>query len=423
MTTNTNNTAPPAALPFHLTGNFAPVTEELTIEELTVTGTLPAELNGVYLRNGPNPRNGPTPIWFLGQGMLHGVRLEAGKAAWYRNRWVDAASTSNTHIVRHAGKLMALVETALPVLMDEQLATIGPTDFDGALTRGITAHPKICPLTGELIFFSYSPQAPFLMAYRADAGGRVIQSEAIDVASATYMHDFAITPRFTLFFDLPVLFKGWREPMPIQWSEEYGARIGVLPRSGKGEEIRWFTIANCNISHTVNAFESGNTVIVDVARGANMSSPTALYRYVLDLGTGAVTEQALAPLYVDFPRIDERRTGLPYRYAYGLEMCDMENGAPSRSVLRKFDLHSGSSLVHDLGPGRSSGEAVFIPRAGSQAEDDGYAMSLVYDRERNTSELLVLDAANFDAPALATVALPCRVPFGFHGDWFADRVG
>jgi len=406
--------------PFHLTGNYAPVMEEITAGDPLVSGTLPPDLNGTYVRNGPNPRTGPTPIWFLGQGMLHGVRLEGGRARWYRNRAIQAPTTSNTHVVRHAGKVLALVETAAPVEVSDELETLGAFDFAGRLPNGMTAHPKTCPTSGELLFFAYSLQVPHLTYYRASAAGEMIQSEPIAVASATYMHDFAITANHALFFDLPVLYNGWRAPMPIQWSDDYGARIGVMPRAGRGDEVRWFPIAPCTIGHTVNAFERGETIVLDVVRAANLSAPTQLFRYVLNLRTGAVHETVLDSLHFEFPRIDDRRTGLPHRYLYALELQDVVNGAPTMSVLHKYDLVAGTSVIHDFGPGRVAGECVFVPHTPGSDEDDGYAITFVYDRERDTSDLVVFDARDFAAPALATVSLPARVPFGIHGNWFAD---
>lgn len=412
---------PEGAPPFHLTGNYAPIAQEFTATELEVHGCLPPELRGTYVRNGPNPRPGqPSPIWFLGQGMLHGVRLEGGRAHWFRNRWVRGPSTSNTHVVRHAGRTLALVETAAPVEVDEELETVGPFDFGGRLTHGMTAHPKTCPSTGELLFFTYSLAAPFLRYYRADASGTIVQEEAIEVGAPTYMHDFAVTTSRVLFFDLPLLYNGWRAPVPLQWSTDYGARIGVLPRAGRGSDIRWFPIAPCTISHTVNAWEDGQRVVLDVVRGPHPGAPTTLWRYAIDLATGSVTEKELDPLHVEFPRINDRRTGLPHRFVYALELRDVRNGAPTDSALRRFDLQTGRSVIHPAGHGRVCGEACFVPRAGATAEDEGWALCFVYDRARDAGLLAVLDAADPAAPPVATVTLPTRVPFGFHGNWLGD---
>ena len=166
--------------PAHLRGNGRPLTAERTISELNVTGSIPSELDGRYVRTGPNPISGTSAHPFFGDGMVHGVRLRDGKAEWYRNRYVRTpfiadpsldvmdpsvladmkASKANTHVIGHAGKILALEEGHFPYVVDGDLSTVGPTDFDGALKGSFTAHPKICPVTGELLAFGYSPFEP-----------------------------------------------------------------------------------------------------------------------------------------------------------------------------------------------------------------------------------------------------------------------
>ena len=158
--------------PFWLSGNFAPTFEEVTETQLTITGSIPPELNGRYLRNGPNPQSGETLHWFLGNGMIHGVELNNGKANWYRNRYVrtplledvDAdqldvsdrsKSTANTHIISHAGRILALEELHWPFELSTDLETVGAYNYENKLETGMTAHPKICAETGELLFFAY----------------------------------------------------------------------------------------------------------------------------------------------------------------------------------------------------------------------------------------------------------------------------
>jgi carotenoid cleavage dioxygenase len=163
-----SNTAP-ADLPFHLQGNYAPVREELTEFDLRVEGAIPPGLRGLYVRNGPNPRSGTSPHWFFGDGMVHGVRIENGKAAWYRNRWVRTrpfedenaeligpdgtvdhnVAVANTNIIGHAGRIFALVESSFPTELTGELDTLGICDFEGRLDTAMTAHPKLCPVTGE----------------------------------------------------------------------------------------------------------------------------------------------------------------------------------------------------------------------------------------------------------------------------------
>jgi carotenoid cleavage dioxygenase len=183
------------SLPFHLRGNFAPVRNEVTAFDLPVHGTIPRDLHGRYIRNGPNPKTGTSPHWFAGDGMLHGVELRDGRATWYRNRWVRtrafvegakffkenrtrdvSVGVANTHVVTHAGRILALVETSLPMEVTPELDTVGCVDYAGRLTTGMTAHPKICPRTGELHFFAYSWQGipPWLTPcrYAGSSGGK-----------------------------------------------------------------------------------------------------------------------------------------------------------------------------------------------------------------------------------------------------------
>ena len=181
--------------PWFLAGNFAPVQEERTDLDLAVTGAIPPALEGRYLRNGSNPRDGAAGHWFFGDGMLHGIRLQAGRAAWYRNRYVrttkyegrlDAtapetmmdptASAANTHVLAHAGRIWALEEGHLPYELTPELDTIGCDDFGGRLTTAFTAHPKLFPDTGELHFFGYGVVPPYVTYHVLDAGGALVHS-------------------------------------------------------------------------------------------------------------------------------------------------------------------------------------------------------------------------------------------------------
>ena len=410
---------------FHLKENYVPVTDELTAFGLPVSGAIPPELNGWYLRNGPNPRT-PTQHWFLGDGMLHGVRLENGRAAWYRNRWVrtesfDAPrpagpdgkpdlrnSAANTHIVNHAGKTLALVETALPYEVTTDLDTVGPYDFDGRLATPMTAHPKICPETGELHFFGYARERPYLTYHRADAHGVLRLSRPVEVGGPTMMHDFALTSRHVVFLDLPLVFVPGGHGLPFSWDPDYPARIGLLRRDDPQGTVRWFPIEPCYLFHTLNAHEAGDEVVLYGVRYAHLwwqgheGVPGTLWRWRLDTRTGAVREEQVDDRDCEFPRIDDRLAGLDVRYGH----------VTTDTSLIRYDLHTGSADVHEFGPGRTPGEAVFA--------SPQWLIAYVYNRTRGASDLVILDATNPAAAPAATVALPARVPEGFHGNWIAD---
>ncbi len=441
---STEELAPKKKPPFHLRGNYAPVQEERTDTGLEITGSLPPELEGLYLRNGANPKSGWSPHWFAGDGMIHGVRLADGQASWYRNRWVQTRSlnepkarmigddgvvdytigVNNTHVVDHAGKILALVESSFPCELDSELNTIGPYDYDGRLNSAMTAHPKICPVTGEMHFFGYGFFEPYLTYHRVSADGELVQTEAIDVPGPTMVHDFSITETQVIFMDLPVVFDldlAMKGGMPYAWDDDYGARVGVMPRGVAGAQPTWFDVDPCYVFHPLNSFDDGDKVVIDTARypelwrsqSADFKNDAALHRWTLDLSTGGVSEAALDDRDIEFPRLPDSLVGLPNRFGYAVASFGESNS------LVKYDLEGDTSSSHDFGTQRIPGEAVFIPRSDSAAEDNGWLMGYVYDKATDRSDLVVLDAA--DMSFTAAVHLPVRVPFGFHGTWIDQQ--
>lgn len=430
-----------------LAGNFAPVTKEVEAFELKVEGALPPELTGVYMRNGPNPKNGPTPHWFLGNGMLHGVRVENGKAAWYRNRYVrtprlgvqsatiDPAammdrkhSTANTNIVRHAGRFLALEEGHFPFEVTPDLETVGAVDFDGKLKTAFTAHPKFCPETGEMLAFGYGFSPPYLTYHRFDREGRLAQSTEIPVGGPTMIHDFCVTRRHAIFMDLPIVFDmalAAKGTMPYRWSDTYPARFGVMPRNGGADQIKWFAVKPCYIFHPMNAYEDAGKIVFDAARYERLwdkgwrDSRAHLYRFTLDLEAGRVDEQQLDDRAIEFPRIADAKAGLKHRFGYAptIRREREENLVPGAEIL-KFDLQTGATEAFDFGPGRRAGE--FVHAGHNGGEDGGWLMGFVHDENADRSSYVVLNASKVGAGPVATIALPQRVPYGFHGNWFAD---
>lgn len=445
--------------PWHLRGNYAPVIDESTVTELEVVGEIPPQLQGRYLRNGPNPRNGLSGHWFFGNGMLHGVALRDGRALWYRNRYVrtgrfadpDAqlvgadgsvdrvhSSAANTNVVRHAQRILALEEAHVPWEVDPQLETVGPVDFGGRLTTAFTAHPKMCPDTGEMLAFGYAFMPPYLTYHRVSADGELVQSVEVPVPGPTMMHDFNITRNHVIFMDLPVVFDlalASRATMPYRWDDEYGARLGVMARDGgqAAPEVTWFDIEPSYVFHPVNAYEraGGDEIVIDVARypslwrgGSNDFDGLALlHRWVIDRPGGRVTEEPLDDRPAEFGRVADRVVGHQYRYGYLLATRAGEGELGLSNELLKYDLHAGTKESHDFGKGRHPGEAVFAanPAAPTNAaEDDGWCLTIVHDQGTDCGELAILDAADFSARPVATIKLPTRVPYGFHGNWMAD---
>jgi len=434
--------------PWFLKGNYAPVVDEITTHDLSVTGTIPPSLSGRYLRNGSNPQSGSAGHWFFGDGMIHGVRLEAGRALWYRNRYVrttkfdkgleatdveamfdPTASAANTHVLAHAGRIWALEEGHFPYELSPELDTMGCEDFGGKLTTAFTAHPKLCAETGELHFFGYSPLPPYLTYHVLDANGALVHSAPITVPKGTMMHDFMITRDHAIFMDLPVVFDldNLASGVPLRWDDDYGARIGIVPRGGTDAEVRWFEVDPCYVFHPFNAYVEGSTVVCDVGRHESMwrtsmedFDPCFLTRWTFDLESGAVSEQQLDDVAHAFPRVDERLVGLKHRYGWAAGPRSGGQTLGDPGVLIKYDMQTGTSTTHDFGPFGYPGEFVFVPDTEASGEDEGWALGMVYDRARDTSDLVILDARDMAADPVATVHLPRRVPFGFHGSWVDD---
>ena len=448
-----------------LRGNYSPWPMEGEIHDLTVEGKIPGELNGTLFRNGPNPQFAPRGRyhWFDGDGMIHAFTLRDGKAH-YRNRWVrtqrfhmereagealwgglaDWANSdprvegifpnaANTNIIVHAGRLLALWEAGPPHELDPQtLETRGIYDFDGKLQGPMTAHPKIDPETGELLFFGYSPFPPYLRYYVASADGKITRSEEIDVPVPTMMHDFIATRDHIIFMVFPATFRfeNFASGAPIRWEPELGTKIGVMPRNGSSADIQWFETDPCYVFHPMNAYSENGQVIADVCRfdrlplfdGAEVNDlanggSAKLTRWTLDLRGGTMKEEQRDDSPAEFPRLDERYAGLTYRYGYSGGRCGTPTDGGFFNAIFRYDHKTGSKQVCDFGPVGFPSEPIFVPRSAQSPEGEGVLLTVVYRQEENRSDLLILDAENIAHEPLATVRLPHRIPYGFHGNW------
>lgn len=436
---------------FHTRGNYAPVADEVDVANLAVTGSIPETLRGRYLRNGPNPISGDARHWFSGDGMVHEVRFDEGEVT-YRNRLVQTPwtvdpslpklgddgqpdltrSLANTSVLRFAGSTLALEENSLPYRLGEDLETLGPWDMGGRLRTAMSAHPKLCPITGELHFVGYAAREPFVTYHVADSHGELQHSVAISVPGPTMIHDMGLSTHHVVLLDLPVVMTRMTRRQPsFAWSDTYGARLGVLPRGGRSHDVRWFEIEPCYIFHIANCFERqtsrGTELVMDAVRfpelwregSQRFAPPSSLWRYVLDLADGTVRESPLDDRSVEFPRIDERLTGSPARWAYAVSTLD----SGSSSIFRYDLLGESGALEYELGPGRVHGEPVFVPRNPDSPEDEGWLVALAYDAARDASDVVVYAAEDLSEGPVATVHLPRRVPYGFHGIWVEQPSG
>ncbi len=451
-----------------LRGLMAPVLDERDDVDLDVTGQLPAALRGMFVRNGPNPQFAPKVAYhpFDGDGMLHSIVLDNG-AARYRNRWIQSRgllaerqrgqalygglaeftlppadvieesgitkNVANTHVIRHAGRMMALFEASPPTLFSHDLETLGEWNFEGKLQGPCTAHPKIDPATGEMMFFGYSPFPPYLRYYVADAAGVVVHSTPIDLPRPVMIHDFVATEHWTVFFDSPAVFhpESLEHGGPlIRWQPECGTRIGVLPRRGDGSQIRWFDVDSQYVVHTFNAWDEGGRIEIFAPRmsfmpsafGAAVQEDSAVplpWRWSIDLETGTVHETQLDDRPGDFPRINDAHATTRTRYLYNCPANSWDLAFDFVGVV-KYDLDTGTSSAQTYAASEVSGEHVFVSDPDRPDEDGGWLLTLVTDRVTERTDLVILDAQNVAADPVARVHLPRRVPIGFHANWFPD---
>ena len=418
----------------YLQSNFGPVDIESTVTDLRVTGTIPPELNGRFLRNGPNPEAEAATDdyhWFIGRGMVHGLRLQDGNAVWYRNRFVGGSS-ANTNVIGYAGRTIAIVESGgLPQNMGYNLESAGNNESIGG---GFTAHPKLDPDTGELhaICYDWANLRDHVRYVVIGEDGELAEETKIALPGMPMIHDMSLTENYAVVYDLPVtlsfLALAGGADLPFRWDNDYEPRVGLLPRGGDAKDIIWSPVLPNYSYHPMNAYEDeSGQVVIDICRYEKMfdqdirgpfgDSLPRLDRWTIDPKTQKVSEQTIDARTQEFPRCHPDLNGKPYRYGYTVAVAGR-----SFPAIYKHDLQAGTTTEFNVGAGRHSAEPVFVPKEGATAEDEGYLMTYVFDETTGTSDLIILDAQDLSQPALAQVHLPVRVPYGFHGNWVPDTV-
>ncbi|MEM9619584.1 MAG: carotenoid oxygenase family protein [Pseudomonadota bacterium] len=449
----------------YLHGLYAPVKDQVSADKLEVIGEVPRDLHGAYFRNGPNPKAPPKGMhhWFDGDGMIHGVWFENG-AARYRNRYigtqdfkangagampgifeqsVDAAGrkvhykdTANTDLVFHNGKLLALwYISGQPVAVDAaSLETIRTETFSGRLPGNISAHSKVDPETGELVFFDYALYEPKMWTGTVSASGELTHFQEIDLPGPRLPHDMGMTENYVILHDLPVIFseQAIRNRMWQIHVADQPTRFGVVPR--KGGEPKWFEFPTCYVYHVINSWEEGDEVVMAACKMvpngfdpdpkygpyAAMADVLALraqpFLWRMNMKTGEGREEQIDDALSEFPVVNTDLAGRRTKYSYHVIFDDCVE--QRFSGLLKYDLTTGKSERHDLPQGVYGSEPAFAPKLGATSEDDGYLITFTADMN-GKSEAHIIDAQNIAAPPLARVKLPQRVPAGFHGTWAA----
>jgi carotenoid cleavage dioxygenase len=468
----------PTDNPF-LRGYYGPVNTEADAGHLHITGELPRELCGTLYRNGPNPQFAPRgPYhWFGGDGMIHAFHLENGNVA-YRNRWVRTpkwqlenkegealfgtfgnpmftdpkvqavnSTIANTNVVWHGGKLLALEEAHAPFSLDpKSLMPVGPKDgyetFGDKLCGPFTAHPKLDPGTGEMVFFGYSAKGRFtkeVSIQSVSEDGKVTRAEILDGPFPSMVHDFAVTRNWIIVPIFPLtssLERAMSGKPPFAWEPDKGTHIAFIPRNGSVADAKWVSAPACYVFHPMNHFETaGGKIVIDVMKydvaplfpkpdgtpATNGSSAAHLFRWTFDLSGQANTfkEEQLDERPGEFPRFDERFCMSDYRHGWIVSgtIVDRELGEPRLNALTHYDLATGKSATWSGGPGDGVGEPIFVARCDDAPEGEGWILTVVYRAAEGRSDLAVFEATDIAKGPVALAHLSSRVPAGFHGNW------
>jgi len=461
------------------TGPWQPNSREFDAYDLDVVGDLPRDLAGVYLRNTENPLHGAIGRYhpFDGDGMLHSLRFEDGRTE-YHNRFIRTAGfeaereagrplwaglmehpakseregwgartrlkdSSSTDVVVHAG----LAATSFyqcgdiyqldPVTLQHR----GLAPWTQGVTPGwgVAAHTKVDEATGEMLFFNYAKEAPFMHYGVVDRTGQLAHYIPIELPGPRLPHDMAFTERFAILNDLPLF---WDPDAlaegahAVRFFPQLPSRFGIVPRRGESSEVRWFDAKPTYVLHWINAFEDGDEVVLDgytqdPRRGVRTEVPdnrkafsmldigavgAHAYRWRFNMKTGAVTEGALADRISEFGMINPWFAGKPYRYTWEMTA---KPGWFLFAGIQRLDVDTGKVETYQFPDGVYASESPMAPRDGgvADAEDDGYIMTFTTDMNTDSSACQIFSAADIAAGPIASVALPQRICVGTHSYW------
>lgn len=453
-----------------------------------IEGEIPPELNGTFLRNGPGllEVNGERLAHpFDGDGMINAIAFSQGRAH-YRNRYVrtegylneqkagkilyrgvfgtqksggwlanafdfNLKNIANTNIIYWGDKLLALWEAAEPHSLDPKtLETLGLDRLDGILEEGdaFAAHPWIDPQgnNGEpcLINFSIKPGlSSTITIFELDTQGKLLKRHAHSVPGFCFIHDFAITPNYCIFFQNPVSFN----PLPfalgmrgagecIKFQPQQPTKIIIIPRNGKDPASILQTPAGF-VFHHANAFEEGEEICIDsicyasfpeVEPGSDFRqvefdalSPGQMWRFRANLRSQTVQRELTESRCCEFPYVHPDKAGLPYRYLFMGAAHNPTGNAPLQAIL-KIDWETGERQLWSAAPQGYVSEPIFVPRPHSTIENDGWILTLVYDSNHHRSDVVILEASDLHRGPIARLHLKHHIPYGLHGSWISEQL-
>lgn len=444
---------------------------EVDLEDLEVAGEVPREIDGTFYRVAADHQFPPrfnNDVPFNADGMVSLFRFKAGKVSlksryvqtdrWkaeraagralfgrYRNRWTDDPSVrgmnrnlANTNVLVHHGVLLALREDSPPVALDPvTLATIGNWDFHGTLPGPTcSAHCRIDPLTGNLVGFGFATKGDFsrdTVYFEVNPQGRVIHQAWFQLPYFEMQHDCGVTRDFICFPVVPIMGageEGLKAGLPYYgWDPEREIYLGVLPRFGSGDRMRWFTAPNQFTSHVMNAWNEGTRVFFDTCVAPGNLFPffpefgkpfdpsgtaVKLTRWSVDLaahGDQFESAQTLSDFIGEFPRTDHRYQMRKYRHGWLLGF----SGA--RSNIGHVDLTAGATHVWNAPANKVVQEPTFIPRTADAPEGDGWIAQATTDTDTGLTELNLFEATAISRGPIATIKTPVHLKPAYHGNW------
>ena len=460
------------------TNAWKPNFTEFDASDMQVEGTIPTDLAGVYLRNTENPVHEAIGRYhpFDGDGMLHSINFADGTAT-YRNRFVrteglDAENAaghalwaglaespqrslrtdgwgartrmkdaSSTDVVVHAGVAKTSFYQCGDLYRHDpvSLANLGRESWGGRFpVEGVSAHTKVDERTGEMLFFNYSTEAPFMHYGVVDAGNELVHYTPITFPGPRLPHDMAFTENYAILNDCPMFWDQRlleRDVYAVRYHPDMPTRFAIVPRRGGDADVRWFDASPTYVLHWINAFEDGDDIVLD---GFHQSDPnpasspddTAFeqmfrfldisrlqshpHRWRFNMRTGQTTEQRLSDRVLEFGTINGGYGGRPYRYTYAVTA---KPGWFLFNGLTKFDTHSGVVDEFKFADGVFASEAPMAPRVGSSSEDDGYVVTFTSDLNDDTSHCQIFSAQDIAAGPIAKIRLPERICSGTHSCW------
>lgn len=446
---------PPVNTPY-LRDGFAPVKDEVDLKELKVEGSLPVTLNGIYLRNGPNPLFTPYTYTYPidGDGMIHAITLAHGWVS-YKNRFVKTKgllaeqkagkalyagiklpltpdpkyvqdqpfkNTASIHVALFGKYLLAFYESTVAYILDKNLNTRGEWQPGGTKNFPINAHHRHDPKTGKIYACAYNADAkPYLTFYEFDQDAHLLKSIPIDKPYATMIHDFVITEHYIVVFDSPTIFDFSKKEI-LTYQADKPLNVMLIHR--ETHEVKTIKTESFFLYHYVNAYEQGHKIIVDFVHHKSLcldpllhkeARGPRLYRAEIDPEQYTYQHYCLCDSTLEFPTYALSYTGQPYRYGY---FCAKSSEAVTNvDTILKYDFIERKAQFFNLGSNIEVDEAIFVPESKQESEDHGYLMLFVYHKDIGTSDFVLLDAQKPAAHPVAVVKLGRRVPHGLHGSW------